>query len=341
MRNVGRSFPGCFGAVLTAAFVVFAAVLASGAAAVAETTTLGELVSAVVRIKAHINPDGRTVQNLGREREGSGIVIDNNGLVLTIGYLMTEAHAAEVVTNDGRVVPANIVGYDHETGFGLLQAISPLKVKPLPLGKSASVKEKDPVVVATFGGLDKAGAAFVVSKREFVGNWEYVVENALFTSPPHPNWSGAALISQEGRLVGVGSLIVGDASGKRDNVPGNMFVPIDLLPPILADLIADGRAAGPGRPWLGINTEDIRGHMMISRVTPDGPAEKAGLRRHDVILSINGETPKSVVDLYRKMWAQGVAGTMIGLDIQRETARMHIDVKSINRLDHLKLKSTF
>jgi serine protease Do len=341
MRNVGRSFPVCFGVVLTAAFAVLAAVFASGTAAVAETTTLGELVSAVVRIKAHINPDGRTVENLGREREGSGIVIDNNGLVLTIGYLMTEAHAAEVVTNDGRVVPANIVGYDHETGFGLLQAISPLKVKPLPLGKSASVKEKDPVVVATFGGLDKAGAAFVVSKREFVGNWEYVVENALFTSPPHPNWSGAALISQEGRLVGVGSLIVGDASGKRDNVAGNMFVPIDLLPPILADLIADGRAAGAGRPWLGINTEDIRGHMMISRVTPDGPAEKAGLRRHDVILSINGETPKSVVDLYRKVWAQGVAGATIGLDIQRETARMHIDVKSINRLDHLKLKSTF
>jgi S1-C subfamily serine protease len=337
MRNMRRSFPGWLGVALVAGF----AVLASGAAAPAQKTTLDELVSSVVRIKTHINPNGRTVENLGREREGSGVVIDDKGLVLTIGYLMTEAHAAEVVTNDGRVVPANIVGYDHETGFGLLQAISPIKAKPLPLGKSASVKEKDPVVVASFGGLDRAGAAYVVSKREFVGNWEYVVEDALFTAPPHANWSGAALISQDGKLVGIGSLIVGDASGKRDNMPGNMFVPIDLLPPILADLIADGRAAGPGRPWLGINTEDVRGNMMISRVTPEGPAEKAGLRRHDVILSINGETPKSVVDLYRKMWGAGGAGSVVALDIQRETARMHIDVKSINRLDHLRLKSTF
>jgi S1-C subfamily serine protease len=338
MRNIRRSFPGWLGVLLTAGL----AVLASVAAAPAQKTTLDELVSSVVRIKTHINPDGRTVEGLGREREGSGVVIDDKGLVLTIGYLMTEAHAAEIVTNDGRVVPANIVGYDHETGFGLLQAIAPIKAKPLSLGKSASVKEKDPVVVASFGGLERAGAAFVVSKREFVGNWEYVVEDALFTSPPHTNnWSGAALISQDGKLVGVGSLMVGDASGKHDNTPGNMFVPIDLLPPILADLIADGRASGPGRPWLGINTEDIRGHMMISRVTPEGPAEKAGLRRHDVILSINGETPRSVVDLYRKMWGKGGAGSVVALDIQRETARMHIDVKSINRLDHLKLKSTF
>jgi serine protease Do len=337
MRNLGRSFPGWFGVALITAIAVLAGVVA----APAQKSTLNDLVSSVVRIKTHINPDGRTVENLGREREGSGVVIDDKGLVLTIGYLMTEAHAAELVTNDGRVVPANIIGYDHETGFGLLQAISPLKAKPLPLGKSAGMKVNDPVVVASFGGLDSAGAAFIVSKREFVGNWEYVVEDALFTAPAHANWSGAGLISQEGKLVGIGSLIVGDASGKRDNTPGNMFVPIDLLPPILADLIADGRTAGPGKPWIGINTEDVRGHMMISRVTPEGPAEKAGLRRHDVILSINGETPKSVVDLYRKMWALGGAGSMVGLDIQRETARMHIDVKSINRLDHLKLKSTF
>jgi S1-C subfamily serine protease len=294
-----------------------------------------------VRIKTHINPEGRTVEGLGREREGSGIVIDDSGLILTIGYLMTEAHAAEIVTNEGRTVPANIVGYDHESGFGLLQAISPLKIKPLPFGKAAAIKENDPVVVASFGGLERAIAAYVVSKRQFVGNWEYVVDDALFTAPPHQTWSGAALISQEGKLIGVGSLIVGDANGEHDNTPGNMFVPIDLLPPILGDLIADGRTGGPGKPWIGVNTEDIHGNMMISRVTPEGPAEKAGLRRHDVIVGINGEKPTSVVDFYRRMWAQGGAGSTIALDIQRETARMHIDVKSINRLDHLKLKSTF
>jgi serine protease Do len=340
MRKIRRSFPGWLGVLLTAAV----AVLASGTAAFAqnEKVTLGELVSSVVRIKTHINPDGRTVENLGREREGSGIVIDDKDLVLTIGYLMVEAHAAEIITNDGRAVPANIVGYDQETGFGLLQAISPLKVKPLPLGKSADVKDRDPVVVATFGGLDNAGAAYVVSKRQFVGNWEYVVENALFTAPPIANWSGAALISRDGKLVGVGSLIVGDATGKSDRMPGNMFVPIDLLPPILADLIADGRVSGPGRPWLGINADEVHGHLVISRVTPDGPAEKAGLRRRDVILGINGgDQLKNLVDFYQKLWAQGGAGTTIALDVQRETSRMRIDVKSINRLDHLKLKTTF
>ena len=340
MRKIRRSFPGWLGVLLTAAV----AVLASGTAAFAqnEKVTLGELVSSVVRIKTHINPDGRTVENLGREREGSGIVIDDKDLVLTIGYLMVEAHAAEIITNDGRAVPANIVGYDQETGFGLLQAISPLKVKPLPLGKSADVKDRDPVVVATFGGLDNAGAAYVVSKRQFVGNWEYVVENALFTAPPIANWSGAALISRDGKLVGVGSLIVGDATGKNDRTPGNMFVPIDLLPPILADLIADGRVSGPGRPWIGINTDEIHGHLVVSRVTPGGPAEKAGLRRRDVILGINGgDQVKSLADFYQKLWAQGGAGITVPLDVQRETSRMRIDVKSINRLDHLKLKTTF
>jgi S1-C subfamily serine protease len=337
MRNIRRSFPGWLGVVLTAALAVMASVIA----APAQKAKLDELVSSVVRIKTHIVPDGRTVENLGREREGSGIVIDENGLILTIGYLMVEAHAAEVITGDGRVVPANIVGYDQETGFGLLQAISPLKVKALPLGKSSAVQEKDPVVVATFGGLDNAGAAYVVSKRQFVGNWEYVVEDALFTAPPIANWSGAALIARDGKLIGVGSLIVGDATGKNDRAPGNMFVPIDLLPPILADLIADGRAPGPGRPWLGLNADEVHGHLVVSRVTPDGPAEKAGLRRRDVILGIDGGTPKSLIEFYRSLWARGGAGTVIPLDVQRETSRMRVDVKSINRLDHLKLKTTF
>src|SRR5882724_8195340 len=164
--------------------------------------TLEELVSAVVRIKTYINPDGQTVQSLGREREGSGVVIDEDGLVLTIGYLMVEAHAAEIVTNAGRTVAATIVGYDHETGFGLLRATVPLKLKPLPFGKSADVKERDPVLIASSGGTDAVQPGYVAAKREFAGGWEYLLDEAIFTSPPHTsNWSGAALISREGKLV--------------------------------------------------------------------------------------------------------------------------------------------
>ena len=333
-RGYGANTP----CVMLAATVV---ALMSACAAAAQSARVEELVSAVVRINTHINPEGRTVQGLGREREGSGIVIDSDGLVLTIGYLMVEAYAAEVVDNNGHTTPADVVGYDHESGFGLLRAIEPLKLKPMALGKSAEIKEGDPVLIASFGGAAMVAGAYVVAKREFAGSWEYMLEDALFTAPPHPAWSGAALINREGKLVGVGSLIVGDAVGGSDKAPGNMFVPIDRLTPILADLISAGRKSGPGRPWLGLNTDELRGRLLVSRVTPDGPAQKAGIKRGDVIVGVNGEQPKNLADFYRKVWAQGGAGTSIALDVLQDSQVRRLDVKSINRLDHLKLKSTF
>jgi S1-C subfamily serine protease len=320
--------------------IAILAITITGSTGLAQSTRIEELVSAVVRIKTHVNPEGRTVEGLGREREGSGILIDNDGLVLTIGYLMVEAYAAEVVDNSGRTVPASVVGYDHETGFGLLRTMEPLKLKPMPLGKSADVKERDPVLVASFGGPDMVAGAYVVAKREFAGNWEYMLDEALFTAPPHPAWSGAALINREGKLVGVGSLIVGDAGGGSDKTPGNMFVPIDRLLPVLGDLISDGRVAGPGRPWLGVNTDELRGRLFVSRVTPGGPAEKAGLKRGDVVVGVNGEPPKNLADFYRKVWAQGAAGTTVAIDVLQDSQVRRVEIKSINRLDHLKLKTT-
>ena len=308
---------------------------------VAPGRSLEELVSSVVQIKTSINPDGRTIENLGRQREGSGIVIDDDGLVLTIGYLMVEAHAAEVITNTGRTVPANIVGYDHETGFGLIKAVEPLRLKPLPFGRSADVKRSDPALVASFGGSRMVAPTFVVAKREFAGNWEYLLDEAIFTAPPHPAWSGAALISREGKLIGVGSLIVGDALGDGDNTAGNMFVPIDRLPPILGDLIADGRPSGAPRPWIGVTAAEAHGRLFVGKVTAGGPAEQAGLRRGDVIVGVNGESTSGMADFYRKLWAQGAAGASIPLDVLQGSEKRRVDVKSMNRLDHLKLKSTF
>jgi serine protease Do len=344
MRNIGwlnlRPVSRLLKSLLAA---VFAASLLSTSStpAPAETGSLEDLISAVVKIKTHINPEGRTVQGLGRDREGTGILIDADGLILTIGYLMVEAYAAEVVTNDGRTLPATIVGYDHETGFGLLRTIEPLKIKPFTFGKIADVKEKDVVVVASGGGASNVVPALVVSKREFVGNWEYLLDEAIYTSPPHPSWSGAALINREGKLIGVGSLIVGDAAGTKENNPGNVFVPIDRLAPILGDLLTEGRPSGPGRPWLGMNADDTHGRLMVGRVTPGGPADKAGVKRGDVIMSVNGEATTSLPDFYRKVWSKGGAGAVIGLDVRNNNTMQHFDIQSINRLDHLKLKSTF
>ena len=309
--------------------------------ALAQRSSTPDLLAPVVRIKTVINPDARTTQNLGREREGSGIVIDENGLILTIGYLMVEAHTAEIVTNDGRTIPANIVGYDHESGFGLLQAIVPLKIKPMPFGKSAALVTDDVAIVASFGGAARAAPARVVAKREFAGSWEYLLEEAIFTAPPHPAWSGAALISREGKLVGVGSLIVGDARGDGSGDAGNMFVPIDLLEPILADLIAEGRALRDPRPWIGLSTNEVAGRLVVSQVSPQGPAEKAGLRRGDIITGVGGAPAKSLSDLYRKIWARGNAGASVPLDFEREGDSRKANVTSMNRLDHLKLKSTY
>ncbi len=339
MRNVPRFRP-------TRLLLAACAALVFGSPAVAQTPEprpawIEELVSAVVRIKTHINPEGRTVEGLGRQREGSGIVIDSNGLVLTIGYLMVEAFAAEVIDNSGRALPANVVGYDHESGFGLLRTIEPLKLKPLAMGKSADVKQGDPVLIASSGGVDMVAPAFVVARREFAGSWEYLLDDALFTAPPHPSWSGAALINREGKLVGVGSLIVGDATGGTEKSPGNMFVPIDRLPPILGELLSGGRVSGPGRPWLGVNAEELHGRLFVSRVTPGSPAENAGIRRGDLILGVNGEQPKTLGDFYRKVWARGAAGVTVPLDVLQESQVRRIEVKSMNRLDHLKLRSTF
>ena len=283
------------------------------------------------------------MSNLGREREGSGIVIDESGLVLTIGYLMVEAHAAEIVTNAGRTLPASVVGYDHETGFGLLRTLEPPKIKPLAFGRSADLKEQDPALVASYGGAGAVLPVRVASRREFTGSWEYLVEGAIFTSPPHPAWSGAALISREGKLIGVGSLIVGDANGENEPSPGNMFVPIDLLPPILGDLLAKGRVAGPGRPWLGVNAQAVHGRLMVGRVAPGSPAEQG--RAASAATSSPASTARKTRTLAellsqdlgaRRRGRHGAARRAVG-SASRAASRSN----SVNRLDTLKLQSTF
>ncbi len=304
--------------------------------------SLIDQLSAVVRLRAVIAPDARTAEGLGREREGNGIVIDQGGLVLTIGYLMVEATGIEITSLDGKTVPAQVIGYDHESGFGLVRTLVPLRVKPIPLGRSSDLKPQDPVLIAGFGGPQLAAPAFVVSRREFAGSWEYLLDDAIFTAPPYPNWSGAALIDQDGRLVGVGSLIVGNTTGKRLAIPGNMFVPIDRLKPILADLITDGRAATPPPPWLGMATEEVQGRLVVQRVTSGGPAAQVGIVPGDIVVGVGGEVPKDLADFWRKVRAKGSAGVEVPVTvIHGGGGARDFVLKSADRRDFLKLKTSY
>jgi S1-C subfamily serine protease len=307
----------------------------------AAQTAVEDRLKAVVKVKAFVPADARTAESLGRERNGAGVVIDQSGLVLTIGYLIVEADGAEITVSGGRTIPAQVIGYDHESGFGLLRALEPPRIKPAQLGRASALKERDPVLIVGAGGSDGAQPGFVVSKRVFAGSWEYMLDEAIFTAPPHPAWSGAALYDGEGKLVGIGSLVVGDASGRGAHIPGNMFVPIDLLPPILADLIAEGVPSGPRKPWLGIAADESRGRLFVNRVTPGSPAARAGISAGDLVLGVNGEPVRELRDFYRKVWGLGAAGVTVPLNVLQGMSVREIPIESADRHTHLKLKRTY
>jgi len=273
-----------------------------------------ETLSAIVRVKSKIIKDARSAETLGMQREGTGVLI-REGYVLTIGYLVIEAEAIEVVGPDNQAVPASLAGYDHASGFGLLRLLAPFAGKPLPLGDASALGEREAAMIASHGGRDGVNLVYVVSRRPFTGSWEYLLDSAIFTYPAVMNWSGAALISAKGELVGIGSLIVNDSAGGGSQSPGNMFVPIDLLKPILDDLIAAGRRKGPARPWLGLNAEEMRGRLIVARVSPEGPAARAGLKSGDIVIGIGGEEVNTLADLYRKVWSRGAAGVEVPLKV--------------------------
>jgi S1-C subfamily serine protease len=292
----------------------------------------------VVKVRTRVVPNARTMRSLGTQREGTGVVIDSDGLVLTIGYLIVEAETVELSTADGRAFPATVVGYDNTTGFGLLKALRPLPIKPVQFGQSATIAEREMVLIVGFDGV---APAYVVSRRPFIGYWEYLLDEAIYTAPATVNWSGAALLSREGKLLGIGSLVVGDSMGTRTQVPGNMFVPIDLLKPLLGDLIATGRPAGRPRPWIGINSQEVQGNVIVTRVSPEGPAEEANIRTGDVIVAINGQGIRGQADFYTKLWKSGEAGIEIPLEVLRAGRVEKITVKSIDRDSYYRPKPTY
>jgi S1-C subfamily serine protease len=297
---------------------------------------LDRVLSSVVSLRAEIPADGFTAPILGTERAGHGVLIRDDGLILTIGYLITEAEAIWLTAADGTAAPGHIVGYDQASGFGLVQALGRFRVPALALGSSGSSKVGDPVIIAGEGGKARALKAKVVSKREFAGYWEYLVDEALFTSPPHPNWGGAACIGQDGRLRGIGSLFVQEARAEGISSQGNMIVPIDLLPPVLDDLLLYGRVNRPARPWLGMYTSDAEETVFVMGVADDGPADRDGVRPGDVILQVGDVEVHDLPGMLRTVWALGPAGAEVPFTLLRDGKPMRLKVRSADRNDFLK-----
>ncbi|HEY7363214.1 MAG TPA: S1C family serine protease [Methylomirabilota bacterium] len=292
----------------------------------------------VVKLNSRAVADARSNKSLGARREGTGVVIDTDGLVLTIGYLILEAETVELSTADGTSFPATVVGYDSATGFGLLRSLRPLPIQPIQFGQSANIANREPVLIVGFDGV---APAVVVSRRPFVGYWEYLLDEAIYTAPATVNWSGAALLSREGKLLGIGSLSVNDALGPESQMPGNLFVPIDLLKPLLRDLIAQGKSSARPRPWLGLQTQELHGNVIVTRVSPESPADRAALRPGDVIVRLGGQVLKGQADFYTRLWARGEAGVEVPLEVLRDGRIQSITVQSIDRDRYYRAKRTY
>jgi serine protease Do len=332
--NTLRALVGCL-VVQLAVLVAPSARAAENAPSVPQVTV--DALS-VVKVRSTAVANARSSSTLGQQREGTGVVIDSKGLVMTIGYLITEAEKVELSTTDGKVFPATVIANDYSTGLGLVRALTPLPIKPVDFGESSAVAERELVLIVGFDGV---APAYIVSKRPFVGYWEYLLDEAIYTAPATVNWQGAALLNREGKLLGIGSLVVGDAIGKRTNVPGNMFVPIDVLKPVLGDFIANGRSTAKARPWIGINTQEVQGNLIITRVSPESPADDAGLKAGDIVVGIRGQEIKGQADFYNKLWQSGEAGVEVVVDVLKGNRIQNYSVKSVDRDKYLRPKPIY
>ena len=320
--------------------------LAAAARSVADTRNpaqeaayqrLVDATNAVVGIHVTALANARSNETLGIDRTGSGVLIADN-LVLTIGYLVLEADHVEVTDADGATVPATVLAYDHATGFGLVRPMAPLAQKPVAMGTAAPVAQLDRMIVVSGGAEQTVSVATVVSKRRFAGYWEYLIDDAIFTSPPRLDHSGAALINSNGELVGIGSLFVMDAMTPGEKLPGNMFVPVDLVKPILDEMVRTGAQAASHRPWLGVNSLEEDGRVKVMQVNEESPAAAAGITPGDIILTVDGQPVENLEKFYHAVWTRGPAGVNVVLGVLHGTSMKEVTVRSIDRRDFMRRK---
>lgn len=297
---------------------------------------LDRALSTVVGLTTRVPADAFTAEILGTERAGHGVLIREDGLVLTIGYLITEAEEVWIRTNAGRVVQGHVLAYDQVTGFGLVQALGQLDIPVLPIGDSSRALVGEQVVVAGMGGRARSIAAHIVARQEFAGYWEYLLEEAIFTEPSHPDWGGTALIGSNGELLGIGSLQLQGATPSGETLPLNMIVPIDLLTPILDDVTRLGRPNRPPRPWLGVYASETENKVLIIGLAPRAPAEQAGVEAGDIVLAVAGRAVGNLASFFRRVWALGDAGVDVPLTIHRAGRMFELRISSADRNRFLK-----
>jgi len=309
-----------------------------GAAPMAATGQTGggleALNEAMVGVRAEISKEANTSRFLGDLRHGNGVVIDDAGTILTIGYLVVEAQSVSVLTHEGKEHPARVVAYDAHSGIGVLRAMQPLGVRPAVLGDSAAVKEGDPMLVLTRHPQAPFSPARVVGRRTFVGYWEYMLENAIYTAPPVEHYAGAGLFDSNFRLVGIGSLFLESAGTVREDSPGNMFVPIGAFTSVREALMRTGRPPGPARPWMGLSLTEQHGRLMVLRVSSKGPAAKAGISVGDLLLAIDGQKVARMDELFRALWTRGQAGRRVRLTLLQGNELKEVTLVTGNRYDH-------
>jgi S1-C subfamily serine protease len=298
---------------------------------------LDRALDAVVSLTARVPADAFTAGTLGTERAGNGVLIRDDGIVLTIGYLITEAEEVWLTTNTGRVVPGHVLGYDQSTGFGLVQALGPLGVHALKPGYGREASPGTEVVIAGAGGRKRSLAGRIVARQEFAGYWEYVLDDAMFTAPAHPHWGGTAIIGPGGELLGIGSLQIQHQAAGRV-LPLNMAVPIELLQPIFDELVTLGRPDQPPRPWLGLFATEDEGRVVVVGFAGNGPAQRAGLREGDAVLAVDGQPVGDLAAFFRAVWTLGEAGVEVPLTLDREGDVFDVQVRSADRARMLKAK---
>ncbi|WP_420564591.1 S1C family serine protease [Thalassobaculum sp.] len=297
---------------------------------------LNHILSAVVGVRCHIPEDAFTASVLGTERSGNGVVIRSDGLVLTIGYLITEAETIWITDNQGRAFPGTVLAYDQETGLGLIQTLGRADLPAVEMGVSSNVLEGDSVIVVGHGGRRSAINARVIAVREFAGYWEYLLDEAIFTAPAHPNWGGTGMFDQDGRLVGIGSLFIQQSHGDETPIDGNMIVPIDLIKPIYETMVTSGTSGRIPRPWLGMYCTEVEERLVVAGLADDGPSEMADVQVGDIVEKVNGTRVSTLAEMFRRVWAIGPAGADIPITVVREGERLDLTIASVARGNLLK-----